>query len=48
MLQLQERAARVGAHYAPLEVQRAGRRAMSAAEFLRGMPGLMGHRFISP
>ncbi|HEV8574909.1 MAG TPA: methionyl-tRNA formyltransferase [Dehalococcoidia bacterium] len=33
---------------APLEVQRAGRRALSAAEFLRGMPELVGRRFVSP
>jgi len=32
----------------PLEVQRAGRRALSAAEFLRGLPGLVGRRFVSP
>jgi methionyl-tRNA formyltransferase len=32
----------------PLEVQRAGRRALSAAEFLRGMPGLIGQRLVSP
>jgi methionyl-tRNA formyltransferase len=28
----------------PLEVQRSGRRALSAAEFLRGAPGLIGDR----
>ena len=32
----------------PLEVQRAGRRALSAAEFLRGVPGLIGQRLVSP
>jgi methionyl-tRNA formyltransferase len=32
----------------PLKVQRAGRRVLSAAEFLRGMPGLIGRRLISP
>jgi methionyl-tRNA formyltransferase len=32
----------------PLEVQRAGRRALSAAEFLRGMPRLIGRRLVSP
>jgi methionyl-tRNA formyltransferase len=32
----------------PLKVQRAGRRALSAAEFLRGMPGLIGQRLVSP
>ena len=28
----------------PLEVQRAGRRVLSADEFLRGIPGLIGRR----
>jgi len=32
----------------PLEVQRAGRRVLSAVEFLRGMPGLIGQRLVSP
>jgi methionyl-tRNA formyltransferase len=32
----------------PLEVQRAGRRILTAAEFLRGMPALIGQRFVSP
>ncbi len=32
----------------PMEVQRAGRRALSAAELLRGMPGLIGQRLVSP
>jgi len=33
---------------APLEVQRAGRRTLSAAEFLRGAPGLIGTRLETP
>jgi len=32
----------------PLDVQRAGRRALSAAEFLRGMPKLIGSRLGAP
>ena len=32
----------------PLEVQRAGRRILTAAEFRRGMPGLIGQRLVSP
>jgi methionyl-tRNA formyltransferase len=32
----------------PLEVQRAGRRILTAAEFLRGIPGLIGQRLLSP
>jgi methionyl-tRNA formyltransferase len=32
----------------PLEVQRAGRRILTADEFLRGMPGLVGRRLVSP
>jgi methionyl-tRNA formyltransferase len=32
----------------PLEVQRAGRRILTAAEFLRGMPSLTGRRLVSP
>jgi hypothetical protein len=28
-----------------LEAQRAGRRALSSAELLRGLPGLIGRRF---
>jgi methionyl-tRNA formyltransferase len=31
----------------PLEVQRAGRRMLTAADFLRGMPGLIGQRLVS-
>ena len=33
---------------AVLEAQRAGRRPLSSAELLRGMPGLIGRRFLSP
>ena len=32
----------------PLEVQRSGRRILTAAEFLRGMPSLIGQRLVSP
>ena len=32
----------------PLEVQRAGRRILTGAEFRRGMPGLIGQRLVSP
>jgi methionyl-tRNA formyltransferase len=31
----------------PLELQRAGRRILAAAELLRGMPGLIGQRFVT-
>jgi methionyl-tRNA formyltransferase len=34
--------------FVPLEVQRAGRRILTAADFLRGMPGLIGQRLVSP